>query len=136
MGMRVQDDAVYVVMTNFTNEGRRARVLKLDLKTGTEQWTTAAMEGAHPIDLRLGKGAMAVLANMYKVKKVGQRVQHHMADPTLFCIDKETGRIVQRVVLKRTDRPVGRNFARRIIPADETLWVVYNDRLVGYRGPD
>jgi len=135
VGVRVEGDAVYVAMSHVAQEGREARVLKLDLKTGRERWTTPAMEGGYPVDFSLGRDTVAVLANIFEVKKVGQFVQQVVSDPAVFCVDKETGKVVQRLDLKGEAVQRGRSHPSRIIPVDEMLWVVYNDRLLGLKGP-
>jgi len=135
-GVRVDEGKAYLLVARTAALERSMCMIQLDLKTGREQWTSAQMKGAYPRDWRMAKERMAVLADIWETRNAGGRVLMSVSDPTLFCLDKETGQVVQTLTLTPDEKSPSRSRPFRIEATDEMLWVAYHDRLIGLKHAD
>ena len=137
VGVRSDGEGVYVILTKFAAMDRGARMMRLDLKTGAQRWTSPVMKDSNARDWQVGKDFLAVLVDRWKIEKLNDAgaLRQQNLDSAVFCIDKSTGQVVQELTLKSDTGAPGMSRPFRIIPVDDMLWVSYQDKMVGLKGP-
>ena len=141
MGVRVAGDAVYVLLMKSAGLESSSRIRTFDLATGRETWSSAPMRPEKtkdlmmvtPRDWRIGRDYIAVLTHIYARTKVGRGFRSQLKDPMVFCLDRTSGKVVQRLSLKHKSGALGRQHPYNILAMDDMLWVVYYDALVGLK---
>ena len=144
IAVRVVGDEVYVLLMRSAGRERDVRVLRLGLEDGKPQWTSVALKPpkaktgevfmATGRDWRVGRDHVAVLVELWQMKKVGRGMRTTVTDPRVFCLDKKTGEVVQALPVPAVTKPAA-NRPTNIVDADDMLWVTYYDRMVGLKGP-
>lgn len=125
-------DSVFVFTAKAMNNERSMRVLALDVRTGALAWAGAPVDGAYPRDWAVGRDYVAILGEVYKIEQQGNNMVQRLLDPVLVCVDRTTGRTAQSLAVKADpNNPGYRPF--RIEAVEDTMWAVYQDRMIGLR---
>lgn len=134
-GIRVDGDSVYVLTMRSDAFERSARVFHLDLKTGRRVWSSPIMKDAFPKAWEVGTDHVAILADRWEFVQVGKVRQQRVLDATVFCIDRTSGKITQQLPVKTDEDAPRRDRPYAMLAVDEVLWLVFQNRMLGLRGP-